>query len=134
MLLAPYIHLVFAVDMTVKGFCKQPFAPVRKWNMTLRLATVGALYLATLLVAQFSRARDACFMSLYWYIFEYSTGTFAVLTIILAVITGGALIIFVKLSRSIKVDLSNRVTASRTVYYLIVAIASNVSRFVEPPT
>jgi len=131
--LTTYTQLVFGVETAMRALRKdQPFAPRAKWAVTICLATIGLLCLINFLVANFDRSLNFCLLSLFWFVAHYSTGCFALLvgiTSTLLVCTG---IIFLKLTRSIKIEVTARVAASRMVYYMALAIISNVS-FLEPP-
>lgn len=105
----------------------QPFGPRAKWGVSICLAIVGLLTLTNFLVANFQRANNFCLKSLFWFVAEYSTGCFILLVVIVASLLGCAVVIFTKLHKSIKVEVTARVNASRMVYYLALAAISTVS-------
>jgi hypothetical protein len=126
--LVPYIQLVFGVEIAVRAFQKdQPFAPRAKWTVSICLTKVGLLTLTTFLVANFQRAKNTCLLSLFWFVAEYAMGCFILLIVIVTTLLACAVIIFVKLHKSIKVEVTARVNASRMVYYLALAAISTVS-------
>jgi len=88
------------------------------------------LLLSNFLVADFLRSPDVCFASLFWFVSQYAQGCFVILLVIAIILFVGIAIIFVRLSRSVTVETCQRVTASRMVYYLALAVLSNVS---SPP-
>ena len=94
--------------------------------MTICTVIVGALLLANFLVADFVRSSDRCFASLFWFVQAYSEGCFAVLLVIAVLLMAALGLIFTRLSRTADIDTSERVCASRMVYYLSMAIVSNV--------
>lgn len=126
-LIVPFTHLVFGVETAVRGIRSQ-FAPRGKWNVTICNATVAVFTIAALVVAAVDRAPDFCFASLYWFVKVYAPGCFAVTAgaSVMMLITIG--IIFLKLNRSHMVEPTERLAASRMVYYLALGFISNVSR------
>ncbi len=123
----PYIQLVFALEVTLRGLRKEPFPPRRKWAVTICLVIVGMLLLVNFLVADFVRSPDICFGSLFYFVASYAGGCFVALLVIAIIIAACTVIIFVRLSRSAKMETSERVAASRMVYYLTLAVVSIVS-------
>jgi hypothetical protein len=95
------------------------------------VTVIGLLTLTNFLVADFIRVKDFCFASLLFFIAKYGTGCFAVLTGITAILVLCAVTIFVTLHRSSNIEVTERVTSSRMVYYLALAAVSNVSRSPE---
>ncbi|KAK0614103.1 hypothetical protein B0T14DRAFT_436593 [Immersiella caudata] len=126
--LAPYTQLVFGIEIAIRALRKkdQPFAPRAKWDVTICLAIVGMLCLTNFLVANFDRTFDFCLLSLFWFVAHYKTGCFALLVGITSTLIICVAIVATKLTRSIKVEVTARVSASRMVYYLALAIISNV--------
>ncbi|KAI3401050.1 hypothetical protein diail_759 [Diaporthe ilicicola] len=122
--IAPFIHLVFGVETAVRGVRSQ-FSPRRRWNVAICLGTVSTFLLAALLVAAISRAPDFCFASLLWIVKPYAKGIFAVLLGVSVVLPPVIITIFVKLSKSRMVDPTERMAASRMIYYLILGFISN---------
>ncbi|KAJ4389203.1 hypothetical protein N0V93_006666 [Gnomoniopsis smithogilvyi] len=123
--LVPFTHLVFGVEAALRGI-RSNFAPRGKWNITICLAIVGAMTLVTLIVAIVEKAPDFCFASLFWFIRTYSTGGFAVFVTVatLTLIVMGT--IFLKLNRSRNISPTERVAASRMIYYLALGFISEV--------
>jgi hypothetical protein len=124
--IVPYTQLVFAVELTLRGLRKKPFEPRGKWTVTICLATIGLLTLSNFLVADFIRTNDFCFGSLFWFVAKYSAGCFGILVAIASIIMVCFIIVAVKLYRSIKIEVTERVCASRMVYYMALAFISNV--------
>lgn len=127
MFIVPYIQLVFGVEVALRGMRSKPFAPRGKWDVSICMAIVGMCLLANFLVADFIRTNDFCFASLFFFVRKYAVGIFGVLAGITSVLILCVVYIFIRLSRSTKVDSTERVAASRMVYYLALAIISNVS-------
>ncbi|GAB1314170.1 G-protein coupled receptors family 1 profile domain-containing protein [Madurella fahalii] len=122
--IAPYIQLVFGVEIAIRALRKQPFAPRGRYNVSVCLAIVGVLILVNFLVAAFDRARDFCLTSLFWFVSHYALLCFALLVAIAVIVLVCTIIIFVKLHRSIKIEVTSRVAASKMVYYLALAVIS----------
>lgn len=125
--LVPYIQLVFSVEISLRGLRRKPFPKRGKYTMAICLFVVCMLVLINFLVADLDRAPDFCFASLFWYIAVYSRGSFAVLLAIDVILVICLTIISVRLTHSTEIEISERVAASRMVYYLALAILSNVS-------
>ncbi|KJR81209.1 uncharacterized protein SPSK_01035 [Sporothrix schenckii 1099-18] len=123
--IVPYIQLVFGVEFAIRGLRKKPFPARGKYTTTVCLIVLGILLLTNFLVADFIRSPDFCFASLFWFVAIYSRGCFAVLLAIDIILVLCTAIIFVRLTRSIKIDISERISASRMVYYLALGILSN---------
>ncbi|OIW29899.1 hypothetical protein CONLIGDRAFT_575252 [Coniochaeta ligniaria NRRL 30616] len=123
--IVPYTQLVFAAELALRGMRKKPFAPRGKWTVTICLTTIGLLTLANFLVADFIRTNDFCFGSLFWFVAKYSVGCFAVLVAVASIILVCFFIVAVRLYRSIKIEVTERVCASRMVYYMALAFISN---------
>lgn len=124
--IVPYTQLVFGVEMAIRALRKQPFAPRRKFNVSVCLSIIGMLALANFLVADFDRSPDFCLSSLFWFVAHYSVVCFGLLVAIVTVTLICSVIIFVRLHRSIKIEVTARVAASRMVYYMVLATISNV--------
>lgn len=122
--LAPYIQLVFAVEITMRALRKEPFSPRGKWNVAICSAIIGLLVLAKFLVADFDQSPNFCLTSLFWFVAHYSGACFGLLTAIAVILVICLVVIFIKLSRSIEIEVTARVAASRMVYYLALAIIS----------
>jgi hypothetical protein len=129
--IVPYTQLVFAVELALRGIRKKPFAPRGKWTVTICLTTIGLLTLANFLVADFIRTNDFCFGSLFWFVAKYSAGCFGVLVAVASIILVCFFTVAVRLYRSIKIEVTERVCASRMVYYMALAVISNVSGFLS---
>jgi hypothetical protein len=119
--------LVFGAEIAIRALRKKPFAPRRKYNVSICLSIIGMLLLANFLIAIFDRSPNFCLTSLIWFVAHYSVICFGLFVAITAILLTCAVTIFVRLHRSIKVEVTARVAASRMVYYLALAVISNVS-------
>ncbi|EFX05401.1 hypothetical protein CMQ_3470 [Grosmannia clavigera kw1407] len=123
--LVPYIQLVFSLEISIRGLRKKPFPSRGKFTVTICLVIVCMLVLMNFLVADLDRAPDFCFASLFWFIAVYSKGIFAALLAIDVILVICLIILSVRLTQSAEIETSERVAASRMVYYLALAILSN---------
>jgi len=115
---------------------RKPFPKRGKWNVTICLAVVGTLLFATFLYTHFERPPNFCFASLFWFVQSYKTECFALLIASGAMLLVCVVVVFIKLHRHVKIDSTERVAASRMVFFMAVAIISNVSgkRTLSAPT
>lgn len=95
--------------------------------MTICMAAWSLFLLITGLVAFFIPSSDFCFASLFWLVAKWAEGAFALFLAMSIFLGASAIIIFLKLTRHTTVETSERVQASRMVYYIVVALLSNVS-------
>lgn len=124
--IVPFTHLVFGVETAFRGIRSQ-FAPRGKWGVGKCIGTLGVFTIAALVVASVDRAPDFCFASLYWFVKVYAPGSFGVLLSVSVILLVAVGIIFIKLSKSHMIDPTERMAASRMVYYLTLGVISNVS-------
>ncbi|KAK4148625.1 hypothetical protein C8A00DRAFT_38800 [Chaetomidium leptoderma] len=122
--IAPYTQLVFGVEIAMRALRKKPFAPRGKYNVPICLSIIGALLLANFLIADFDQAPNICISSLFWFVAHYSIICFGLLVAIAVIVLMSAVTVFVRLHRSIKVEVTARVAASRMVYYLALSVIS----------
>ncbi|KAK1594878.1 uncharacterized protein LY79DRAFT_578455 [Colletotrichum navitas] len=122
--IVPYIQLVFALEVAFRSLRKNPLPPRSKWNVTICLATVGTFLLVTYLVTLFVRPPNFCFASLFWFVQRWKEGCFVILTIISVALLASTLVIFFRLHNNARIENSERVAASRMVYFLAVAFIS----------
>ncbi|UQC82722.1 uncharacterized protein CLUP02_08212 [Colletotrichum lupini] len=122
--IVPYIQLVFALEVAIRSLRKNPLPSRGKWNVTICLAIVGTFLLITYLVTLFVRPPNFCFASLFWFVQRWKEGCFVLLTFISAALLGSALVIFFRLHNNIRIENSERIAASRMVYFLAVAFIS----------
>ncbi|KAI0119456.1 hypothetical protein F4814DRAFT_447271 [Daldinia grandis] len=123
--IVPYIQLVFGLEVTVRALRSRPFLPRSKWNVPICLAIVGVLLLTTGLVGYFIRPPTFCFASLFWFVARWAEGGFVVLLIIAVTLAICTVITFLKLTRCSTIEDSERISASRMVYFLTLAFVTN---------
>ncbi|KAK1964295.1 hypothetical protein LY78DRAFT_160262 [Colletotrichum sublineola] len=123
--IVPYIQLVFALEVAFRSLRKNPLPPRSKWNVTICLATVGTFLLVTYLVTLFVRPPNFCFASLFWFVQRWKEGCFVILTIISVALLASTLVTFFRLHNNARIENSERVAASRMVYFMAIAFISN---------
>ncbi|KAI1138847.1 hypothetical protein F5Y05DRAFT_352520 [Hypoxylon sp. FL0543] len=123
--IVPYIQLVFGLEVTFRAYRSRPFPPRGKWSVTICLAIVKILLLGTGLVGFFIRPPSFCFASLFWFVAKWAEIGFVLLLIITVVLAICSALIFFKLSRYSLIEDTERISASRMVYYLALAVVTN---------
>ena len=124
--IVPYIQLIFGVELAMRGLRKKPFPARGRYTTMVCLIVLGMLLLINFLVADLIKSPDVCFASLFWYVAIYSRGCFAVFLAIDIVLVLCTAVIFNRLTRTTYINVSERVSASRMIYYLAMGILSNV--------
>ncbi|KAI0442646.1 hypothetical protein F4803DRAFT_355131 [Xylaria telfairii] len=123
--IVPYIQLVFTVEITLRALKSNPFPPRSKWTVAICLTIVKIALLATGLVTFFIRAPNFCFASLFWFVAKWAEGGFGLLIAISVILAACAVIIYIKLTRYSMIEDEERVSASRMIYYIALAIIPN---------
>ncbi|KAI0431830.1 hypothetical protein F5Y09DRAFT_176083 [Xylaria sp. FL1042] len=123
--IVPYTQLVFTVETTLRALKSDPFPPRSKWTVPICLTIIKIALLATGLVTFFIRAPNFCFASLFWFVAKWAEGGFALLIGIVVILAACAVIIYIKLTRYSMMDDDERVSASRMIYYIALAIIPN---------
>lgn len=127
----PYIQLVFTVEITLRALKSNPFPPRSKWTVAICLTIVKIALLATGLVTFFIRAPNFCFASLFWFVAKWAEGGFGLLIAIAVILAACAVILYIKLTRNSMIEDEERVSASRMIYYIALAIIPNVSVYYQ---
>lgn len=125
--LVPAIQVIFGLETYFRAVRSRPFLKRGPWAIRLCLVGVIATSLASFIWAYVDTSPPFCFASLFWFVANYSLGCFVILLIVSAILTLSVVTIFMKLKSSPVVGPTERVDASRMVYYLTLAIISNVS-------
>ncbi|KAL8392856.1 hypothetical protein RB595_002877 [Gaeumannomyces hyphopodioides] len=124
--LVPAVQIIFGLETYFRAIRSRPFLKRGPWAVRLCLVGVAVASLASFLWAYVDRSPPFCFASQFWFIANYSLGCFVILLIVSAILTLSVITIFMKLKSSPVVGPTERVDASRMVYYLVLAIISNV--------
>ncbi|KAI0166695.1 hypothetical protein GGR52DRAFT_70816 [Hypoxylon sp. FL1284] len=123
--IVPYTQLVFVLEVTFRSLRSTPFPSRGKWTVVICLVIVKILLVGTGLVGFFIPPHNFCFASLFWYAIKWSEGGFILLLTIAIVLAICGVIIFIRLSRHSTIETSERISASRTVFYIVLAVISN---------
>ncbi|KAK8135827.1 hypothetical protein PG984_003767 [Apiospora sp. TS-2023a] len=124
--IVPFLQVVFALEVTFRGVRTKPFPSRGKWTVAICLASFVIMLMATGLVAFFNAAANICYASLFWFVAKWAQGGFILFTLISTVLAASTLTVFIQLTRHATIETSERVLASRMVYYLGVGMISNI--------
>ncbi|KAI1500552.1 hypothetical protein F5X99DRAFT_419116 [Biscogniauxia marginata] len=123
--IVPYIQLVFGLEITFRALRKRAFPRRAKWDVSICLAIISTLLLITGLVSIFIRPPSFCFASLFWFVARWAEGGFVLLLGIAIILAICAVVLSLRLTRCTTIEPTQRVGASRMVYYLLLAVVSN---------
>jgi hypothetical protein len=121
--------LVFAIETVYRGFQKNRFASRGRWNITICWAAVAVMLLLTWIPTVVRQAQDGkCpFDLLILYAIRWADVAFGItLGLIISYLALGTILV-VQLLRTTKLDRTERIAASRMVYYLGLAVILFVS-------
>lgn len=125
--LVAYITLVFGVEMALRAFRYDRFAPRGKWNATICISIVAFLILLTWMPTVAWPMYNRCFGSLIWYPVRYELIALTLLGLLVGMFLILAAAISIQLMRTADVDPNERIAASRMCYYLLMAALIYVS-------
>jgi hypothetical protein len=111
----------------MRALKRRPFPMRSKWSVTICLAILGTSLLAIFLVTHFLRPPNFCLASLFWFVQRWKELCFSLLLSTAVILLFSCVVIFLRLHNYVKIDSTERVAASRMIYYLTVAVLSNVS-------
>jgi hypothetical protein len=116
-----YLTLVFGVEMAVRGFKPERFAPRGRWNAFVCVGTVLFLLLLTWIPTVAWPMYNRCFGSLIWFTVRYELITITILIVLLSSSVLLAALISIQLMGTTNVDPNERIAASRMCYYLLMS-------------
>ncbi|CAI6334010.1 unnamed protein product [Periconia digitata] len=116
-----YITLVFGIEMTVRAFGYDRFAPRGKWNSTICVAIVAGLELVTWMPTVAWPAPNVCFGGLIWFPVKYEVIAMGILIAMVSLLLILAAMISIQLMRTANVDPNERIAASRMCYFMLMA-------------
>ncbi|KAF4978112.1 hypothetical protein FZEAL_5444 [Fusarium zealandicum] len=122
--ITPVIQLIFGLELTIRISKPSVFPARGRWNVLICLAVTGVWLLLTYLITFAVRPSNFCFAGLFWYLHEYNTGCFGVLTSVVLVLLVLCGIISFKLHSGAKMSCAERDEASRMIYYMIIGLIS----------
>ncbi|KAH7632977.1 hypothetical protein B0T09DRAFT_395166 [Sordaria sp. MPI-SDFR-AT-0083] len=113
--------LILSAGIVVQGIT---FAVAQSTGLDSLFGSGCTLIAMFMFPAILDRSSNFCITSLFWFLAHYSVGCFGLLVGISALLLVCAVVVFVRLHRSNKVELVERAAASRMVYYMALAIIS----------
>ncbi|KAF1937250.1 hypothetical protein EJ02DRAFT_62464 [Clathrospora elynae] len=116
-----YITLVFGIEMAIRGFRKERFAPRGKWNTIICVAAVSFMVLLTWMPTIIWPMAKTCFGSLIWFPMRYDFLMLIILSVLAFSLLILAAVISIQLMRTPDMDQNERISASRMTYFLLVA-------------
>lgn len=123
----PFLQLIFGFEMTIRGCLRSPWPPRKVWNAPLcigiTVAGLVALYGVTLAL----RPPEQCFASLFWFTQAWRPVCFGLLVGIAGALLLASFVIFFRLRQHQSPGCPDRLAASHMVYYIVIAVISNVS-------
>lgn len=122
-----YITLVFGLEVVVRAFKRERFAPRGKWNTTICIAVVSFMVLLTWMPTVAWPMSNTCFGSLIWFPMRYDFLMMIILAVMVFCLLAVAALISIQLMRSPDLDPNERISASRMTYFLLVAALIYVS-------
>jgi hypothetical protein len=118
--LVPITIQVFAAETAVRGLRNPGFPPRGKRSVPICLVAVVMLIILTWIPSRAYPAGDSCIASLTFYIRNKGRAGVVTISCITVVIVASLAIITIQLSRNAKIPKSERIAASRMVYYLVI--------------
>lgn len=128
--LIAYITLVFGIEMALRAYKSERFAPRGKWNTSICIAAVTFLILMTWIPTVAWPMPNRCFGSLIWYSVRYELIAIVIISILVFFFLLLAGLISFQLMRTPDVDANERIAASRMCYYLLMAALVYVSAII----
>jgi len=121
------VHVVFGVETAIRGLKSNRFAPRSRWTTRICLGIVLFLELLTFLPTVIWMSPNHCIGSLVWFPIRYEFISLVIIVVLLFVFLILAAVISIQLMRSMKVEINERIAASRMCYYLVIATIVYVS-------
>ncbi|KAK0392394.1 hypothetical protein NLU13_1889 [Sarocladium strictum] len=123
--IVPFIQLVFGMETSIRAFCKQPFQSRPIWLVPSLIAGVIVSLLVMFGLTNLALPPNFCFASLIWFIERWGVQCFGLLVGICGALIIGGVATFLRLTHSSRIDPTERLAASRMVYYMFAALLSN---------
>ncbi|KAF2729347.1 hypothetical protein EJ04DRAFT_74844 [Polyplosphaeria fusca] len=115
-----YVTLVFGIEMAMRAFKYERFAPRGKWNTSICIGTTAFFLLLTWMPTIALPMFNRCFGSLIWFSVRYELIALCLLSILVFFFFLLAALISIQLMRTQNVDPNERIAASRMCYYLLI--------------
>ena len=125
----PFIQFVFGLETSIRAFLKVPFSPRPVWLVPTLIGIVTVSLLIMFGLTHLAMPPNFCFASLMWYVERWGVQCFGLLVGICATLIIGAIATFLRLTHSSRIEPTERLAASRMVYFMFSALLCNVSAF-----
>lgn len=126
----PFVQLILGVETAIASFFKQPFPPRARWVFPTCVAVAIAGLLGLYGATRALPPPDKCYASLFWFTQEWRPVSFGLFVGIASLLLIAVFIVFLRLRLSAAdAPPGERQAASHMVYYITVAVISNVSPF-----
>jgi hypothetical protein len=122
-----YVALVFGIEMALRAFKRERFAPRGKWNSPICLGCIFGLLLLTWMPTIAWPMFNVCFGGLIWFAMRYELISISILIVLVSSFLLLAALISIQLMRTADIDHNERIAASRMCYYLLLVTVLYVS-------
>ncbi|KAF2203032.1 hypothetical protein GQ43DRAFT_447731 [Delitschia confertaspora ATCC 74209] len=116
-----YVTLIFGIEMAIRAFRAERFAPRGRWNAAVCIGAVSFLLFLTWLPTVIWPMFNRCFGGLIWFTMRYETISISILSVLIFLCLLLAVLISIQLMRTSNLDPNERIAASRMCYYLLIA-------------
>lgn len=119
--------MVFGIEVAVRAYKQDRFAPRGKWNTIICIAVVSFMLLLSWMPTVAWPSPNTCFGGLIWFPMRYDLLMLIFLSILVFLLLLVAAMISIQLMRTPDLDHNERISASRMTYFLIVTALIYVS-------
>lgn len=119
--LVPYTMLVFGLETTFRSLHKDRFQHQKRWNIMFCVTAAIILTLVTWVPAKVFSRRRACLASLVWWTADWTKVGLVLASGLLLTFLVCAAVIIAQLARTITMNRDQRISATRTAYYLVIS-------------
>lgn len=131
--IVPFIQFVFSLETSVRAFFKQPFSSRPIWLVPTLVGVVIVSLLVMFGLTHLAMPPNYCFASLIWFIERWGVQCFGLLVGICGTLLITGVATFLRLTHGSRIDPTERLAASRMVYFMFAALLCNVSRSCSCP-
>lgn len=122
-----YLHLVFGAECTMRAFQSKRFGPRRPRTTRICLGIFAFLILITWIPTAVVKSPKKCFGDIAWRTLMYSTLALTLISVLIFTFMIMAIIIGMRLIRTVNIEPNERIAASRVFYYLLASVVIHVS-------
>ena len=126
--------LVFGLETTFRSLKSPMFSSQVRWHVSIRVASVLALFIITWAPALLFPVRGQCLVSLIWWTAPFAKAGVGLILVLIFTFVTSASIITIQLLKTTKVDRDRRIEASKIVLYLLfssLVLVSTMDPFVD---